>query len=315
MHARYRGSTVKMRTPKKAFPKPESRPPRLDTMLDVLQQKSLELMKIVLHATLAGIFFKRGLLPLVTFGERTLFIPNTSSRSGSHIYSYEEFISGKKSSESDGHTFQVKVMERGVDSQTDQVLDLLEGSIFEVLVRRRLQAVKFSIIKKMEQPVEIVETYTIALNYQSEQYSNIDRSASKENHEMNAKTGGMNAPLRKSTSTGDVIKGIKQMDRLLVPFTTNLTKLPSTRALGVFLLYTEDCPDEYQAPNFIDASDFLFKFTSDEEQAVRKMSCGGISTGFHSASLRVTYLNPLSTSCHSSEAQLSPRSACLGKGG
>lgn len=161
-----------------------------------------------------------------------------------------------------------------------------------MLVRRRLQAVKFSIIKKMEQPIEIVETYTIAFNYQSEHYSDIDRSASKENHEMNTKTGGMNAPLRKSTSNGDVIKGIKQMDRLLVPFTTNLTKLPSTRALGIFLLFTKDCPDEYQAPDFIDASDFPFKFTSDEEQAVRKLSCGGISTGFHSYVLQIVFPVP-----------------------
>ena len=157
-----------------------------------------------------------------------------------------------------------------------------EGSIFEVLVRRRLQAVKFSIIKTIEQPIEIVETYTIAFDYQNEHFSGTKRVEFSGKTELNTGKDDMNAPVRNFRSTVDVIKGIKQMDRLLAPFTTTLTKLPSTRALGVFLFYTDDCPDEYQAPDFVEAGDFLFKFTCDEEQAVRKLSCGGISTGYHS---------------------------------
>lgn len=46
---------------------------------------------------------------------------------GSHVRTYDEFISGENS-QVDGPTFQVKVMERGIDSQTDRVLDLIVGS-------------------------------------------------------------------------------------------------------------------------------------------------------------------------------------------
>jgi hypothetical protein len=83
-------------------------------------------------------------------------------------------------------------------------------------------------------------------------------------------------------SAVDIAKGIQQMDRLLIPLTSTFTKLPNARALGVFLLYTDDCPEGYQAPDFVDAADFVFKFANEEDQTVRKLSCGGISTGHHS---------------------------------
>lgn len=194
-------------------------------------------------------------------------------------------------------------MERGIDSQTDRVLDILvgssshrgsgytdnlttgqEGSVFEVLVRRRLQAVKFTVVKKTELPIEIFEAYTISFAYHSEH-----SKQNSENHDVANTNPGSNTGKEKESnaltnagSAVDMVKGIQQMDRLLIPLTSTFTKLPNARALGVFLLYTDDCPEGYQAPDFVDAGDLVFKFANEEDQAVRKLSCGGISTGHHS---------------------------------
>ncbi|CAI7593818.1 unnamed protein product [Penicillium pancosmium] len=290
--------------------------PRTEELLNALQQK------------LAGIFFKRGLLPLVTFGERSLSIPKAPDREGSHVRTYDEFIRGENS-QVDGPIFQAKIMERGIDSQTDRVLDLLvgssshrgseytdnpttgqEGSIFEVLVRRRLQAMKFTVVKKTELAIEIFEAYTLSFAYHSEHSKQNSGNHDVANTNPGSNTGKVEKTNALTTvrSAVDIVKGIRQMDRLLIPLTSIFTKLPDARALGVFLLYTDDCPEGYQAPDFVDAGDFVFKFANEEDQTVRKLSCGGISTGHHSVYLKVTYLNPVSTSCRTSEAHLSPRS-------
>jgi hypothetical protein len=148
--------------------------------------------------------------------------------------------------------------------------------------------VKFTIVKKVEPPIEIVEAYTISFKYHSEHSEHSkpnsqDQDASKSNpglntgKEMKSKTSSL-ITIR---SAMDIAKGIQQMDRLLIPITATFTKLPNARALGVFLLYTDDCPKGYQAPDFVDAGCFAFKFANEEDQAVRKLSCGGISTGHH----------------------------------
>lgn len=158
-----------------------------------------------------------------------------------------------------------------------------------MLVRRRLQAIKFSVIQKIEQPVEVLETYTISFAYHSET-SGVDQGVSNENIGVDTDKDADNTHLPTTRCLVDIMKGIQQMDRLLTPLTATFTKLPSARALGVFLFYTDDCPEGYHAPDFIDAGDFLFRFRSEEDQAVRKLRSGGISTGHHSYVHRMRWL-------------------------
>lgn len=160
-----------------------------------------------------------------------------------------------------------------------------------MLVRRRLQAIKFTIVKSMEQPIEIIETYTISLAYHDER-NNLDRDVSTNTVIPNVSKEAKKTSMAAIRTPLDIIRGIQQMDRLLTPLTATSIKLPSTRTLGIFLLYTDDCPEGYQAPDFIDVNDFVFKFTREEDQAMRNLSCGGINTGLHS------YVQPDTLSAH-----------------
>ncbi|KAJ5082943.1 hypothetical protein N7532_011986 [Penicillium argentinense] len=276
----------------------------METMLDGHQKmvQSLELMKIVLHITLAGILFKRNLLPWIVFGERGLSIPKLSVPEISHVHTYKDFISDD-GSKNDDSTFKVTVMERGKDSKTDHVLDLLEGSIFEALMRRHLHAAQFSIIEDREQPLEVLESYIISFAYDNAQRKMDKGKHVDPNDHVQDNAENSVAPVAFSVN---VRKGIRHINRLLTPLTASFTKLPSVRALGVFLTYTENCPKEYQVPDFTDADNVLLKAISEEKLGKRTICCGGIGTGLHSASLKVTYTHQLTRSASVSSINTQP---------
>lgn len=143
---------------------------------------------------------------------------------------------------------------------------------------------KFTIVKQAKPPIEVVEAYTLSFAYHGEhkKHNSEDQVMSNTNSGSNAEKEMKSNILTTLRSAVDIARSIQQMDRLLIPLTASFTKLPNDRALGIFLLYTDDCPEGCQAPDFVDAGEYVFRFANEEDQAVRKLSCGGISTGHHS---------------------------------
>ncbi|KAL2009742.1 hypothetical protein VTN00DRAFT_5549 [Thermoascus crustaceus] len=264
------------------------------------QQQSQEMVQIMLHVSVSpslshipvtstedGEF-----LPLSCFGDRDLKLAHREKS-----LSYEGFIHGKASAnESDpknqpafglGKRGQpLKVLIRNREPAADTILDLLEHGIFDALEKKVLEALQITVYLNKDAPKDVVESYTFSFKYTGG-LGDVDSrlaSVSLESTGCAADTADM-----KTMQTARL--GLEMIIRRLITLSTFLPILPSKRYLEVHLLYTEDCPTEYEPPGFKrTTSGDSIRFPLNEFWCRESQSCGAMDSGYHTVGLKVTSL-------------------------
>ncbi|KAJ6061568.1 uncharacterized protein N7446_005688 [Penicillium canescens] len=124
---------------------------------------SFDLTRIMLHMTIATLFYMRGLLPDMVFSERNL--RGASFEKG---YIYSQIINGKGVGKSRSHRADyvpTRIIEKNLNDTADHFLKLLEGGIFEAIRQGNLHAVQFTIFDNPDVPENVLESYTFTFDY------------------------------------------------------------------------------------------------------------------------------------------------------
>ncbi|KAL6233160.1 hypothetical protein BDW75DRAFT_252170 [Aspergillus navahoensis] len=274
---------VESQTVANALAKPASG----DSLL-ILQQQSLEMVKIMLHVSIGTLFYLREFLPLQCFDDRDLktaqrqqkfsyreFIENNSNPSVSNGVADNTFGTGKRGQP-------LKIIVRGSEPKADMIINVLETGIFDALSKSVLEAIQLTIIADKEAPENVLESYTFSFRY-SERLGDL----SKRLESLSIQPCGYVANM-KSAHTARV--GLESIVRRLITLSSFLPTLPNKRALGVHLFYTEDCPADYEPPGFSGAKDDIIKYPLTDHWMKESQVCGRMESGWHTVGLKVTSL-------------------------
>ncbi|KAJ6106478.1 hypothetical protein N7512_009995 [Penicillium capsulatum] len=224
--------------------------------------QSLELMKITLHVTIATLFFARGLLPEACFAEAKLRNPRFGPKP--RLLTYEQFMQnelspgGAEELPFPGAFLKIK---KGIDRKADSILTHVEEGVFNALAKFHLQAVQFDVAEDQDNLQQVLESYTISTSYEGwlGGANRLHRTKS---------VVEVDDPKDNKRSLAETKKGLGSMAHSLLALSTRLPKLPRER-----------CSSH---------DPISFPVCQGWEKASR--GCGEFNTGFHSASLKVSYL-------------------------
>ncbi|KAL1859932.1 hypothetical protein Plec18170_001879 [Paecilomyces lecythidis] len=274
----------------------------------VRQKQSQELVQIMLHVSFGTLFYLREFLPLQCFEERDLRLAHKENN-----LSYRQFVNGKTSmmeyDEQRERGFgqgkrgqPLKILVRNRDAKADELLDLLEGGIFDALDKSFLEAIQLTVILDEAHPENVLESYTFSFKY-----TGANGAADRRLASVSLASTDCVADMK---TTQAARLGLEMIIRRLITLSTFLPVLPSTvilcypdifilasnslfpdkRSLGIHLFYTEDCPRDYEPAGFTTAADERICFPCNEDWQKQTQSCGAMDSGYHTVGLKVTSL-------------------------
>ncbi|KAJ5570596.1 DNA-binding HORMA [Penicillium hispanicum] len=292
-------------------------------------KQSLELMKILIHVTVndpsllrtssligghilifhpsitcqSSQFGGRDLIPSCSIGKRklpSLKIPRQRA------LTYDEFVNGKHKKPLKDYSKCIWVMERGQDVMVDRLLDLLVGpmsstchgvsninsysheqeeGIFDALVRQRVAAIQITLLEDLQMPQNVIESYTITIEHCG------DHGPATPKRKGRAERTGRDqaAPTQPKIDVG---RSLKALERRLATVTMSLPALPSSRNVGLHMLYNNNCPKGYTSLGFQAAtpSDKTLLYYSHNNFQRLVQSFGMVDCGYHRAGLQVNCL-------------------------
>ncbi|KAJ9401058.1 hypothetical protein DTO282F9_2006 [Paecilomyces variotii] len=254
----------------------------------VRQRQSQEMVQIMLHVSFGTLFYLREFLPLQCFEDRDLRLAHKENS-----LSYRQFVNGKASlaeyNEQKRRDFgqgkrgqPLKILVRNRDAKADELLDLLEGGIFDALEKNFLEAIQLTVIVDEAYPENVLESYTFTFKYTGANGA-VDRRLASVSLASTDCVADM-----KTTQAARL--GLEMIIRRLITLSTFLPVLPNKRSLGIHLFYTEDCPRDYEPSGFTTAADERICFPCNEDWQKQTQSCGAMDSGHHTVGLKVTSL-------------------------
>ncbi|GAD92959.1 meiosis specific protein Hop1, putative [Paecilomyces variotii No. 5] len=287
--------TLGANTPKSAQKEQQDQKRTIETPLiskqsqAVRQKQSQELVQIMLHVSFGTLFYLREFLPLQCFEDRDL--RRLAQKENS--LSYRKFINGKTSmmeyDEQRERGFgqgkrgqPLKILVRNRDAKADELLDLLEGGIFDALDKNFLEAIQLTVIVDEAHPENVLESYTFTFKY-----TGANGAADRRLASVSLASTDCVADMK---TTQAARLGLEMIIRRMITLSTFLPVLPNKRSLGIHLFYTEDCPRDYEPAGFTTAADERIRFPCNEDWQKQTQSCGAMDSGYHTVGLKVTSL-------------------------
>ncbi|KAK9449951.1 HORMA domain-containing protein [Limtongia smithiae] len=219
--------------------------------------QSQELVQSFISASFGCLTFLRGLFAENNYSDKRIALKNNPSS--------REFV-------------RLKLLKRGVSTQGDKLLDWIERGIFDALQHKYLKAIVFAIFIDSNRPDVVTEAYTFSISYRADGPASIQMVESQSG-----------ASVEIGVSSIDANTQLAQLMRSFIVLTQGLPALPQERYLTIQLLFSEDCPDDYQPPYFKDASDDVdLHFSSRGEHDIESEQVGSFTAGWHAISLKVT---------------------------
>ncbi|OGE55621.1 hypothetical protein PENARI_c004G11363 [Penicillium arizonense] len=243
---------------------------------------SFDLTKIMLHMTIATLFYMRGLLPDMVFSERNL--RGASFEKG---FIYSQIINGKGVGKSRSHRADyvpTRIIEKNMNDTADHFLNLLEGGIFEAIRQGNLHAVQLTIFDNLDVPEAVLESYTFTFDYSGNR-GPADRRHVYTKIDILDIAGDKNA-------WRDVIRTGESLIRQLITMCARLPILPNQRYMGIHVFYRDECDDSYEIPGFARADDDTIGYPSAGDWGKVSRFCGTLDSGFHTAGVRLSHLAP-----------------------
>ncbi|KDQ19765.1 hypothetical protein BOTBODRAFT_376535 [Botryobasidium botryosum FD-172 SS1] len=245
----------------------------------VSSRQSLEVVQALIKSAFGCITYLRGLLPDDNFQDGCLSASDDSSC----------FLSGELGASSRSHNqMKVKVVKKGFSTEADQLLNYLEGGIFDALEKQYLRSFVFAIYLDPDDPNNIIEAYTFSFAYCNVPGTDVTVPImSIDSRARSLSVGSMNP---KSPSLREVKASVKTLVRNLISFTQMMEVLPKQRYANFKVFYYDHTPEDYEPPYFVagdSTKDKFFFTTHSPEEKVEKMSTGTVSTPFHAVGLHV----------------------------
>ncbi|KAJ5989893.1 hypothetical protein N7522_010100 [Penicillium canescens] len=243
---------------------------------------SFDLTRIMLHMTIATLFYMRGLLPDMVFSERNL--RGASFEKG---YIYSQIINGKGVGKSRSHRADyvpTRIIEKNLNDTADHFLKLLEGGIFEAIRQGNLHAVQFTIFDNPDVPENVLESYTFTFDYSG------NRGPADRRH-VYTKIDILDIAGDKD-AWRDVIRTGESLIRKLTTMCARFPILPNQRYMGIYVFYRDECDDSYEISGFARADDDTIGYPSAGDWRKVSRFCGTLDSGFHTAGVRLTHLAP-----------------------
>ncbi|EKG13121.1 DNA-binding HORMA [Macrophomina phaseolina MS6] len=224
-----------------------------EAVIAVSQQQSQELAKSLLLGSLSAILYSRDLI------RETSFVEACFDVHADEPWSYEAWKTGSIKARSD---------------------DGAENGAFDAMQQGYLSAFQLRIFEDIDNPDNLLETYTLSFSYH-----NSIRSYGR------AVSGvEMTGPEGKRASLNNLKAGFANFMGLLTEFLGTLPDLPERRYFKPKLFYNGNCPVDYQAPGFKKGSTSLANFTQADGLIKRIYQPSNYQGGFHSVNMSVAYL-------------------------
>ncbi|KAI9867808.1 MAG: DNA binding protein [Trichoglossum hirsutum] len=271
---------------------------KTSTLLDqALQQcQSLKIIQASVGFSIGCLAYLRDLIPEDLFDRATYGHPSST------LYSYDGLVKstrdggnaigmpgGPSSTQgchrAAGSGTRISILKRGHSEEVDQLLDWIEGGIFDALEKNVLAAIQFAIFLDKDNPEDIAESYTFSFKYQGDLGHGTRRLSGM----------GMAGPSGQSITLRSARDKLQGFLRSLCAITSLLPALPAERYLTIRLYYTDDCPPEYEPPGFKKCESNSMYFSESEDLKVAKESVE-MKTGIHAVSLKVSAIDTLSRS-------------------
>ncbi|KAI1940353.1 hypothetical protein LOY94_004878 [Ophidiomyces ophidiicola] len=243
-------------------------------VLALRQKQSLELVQIMLNASIGSLFYLRGFLPSTCFETRYL-----ETKSDLPI-AYGDFIGPEPKAKVQKGSQPLRVLLRNRDAIANTVLDLLEGGVFDALRKHVVEAIQLTISRDKEKPLHVLESYTFTFAYKFEGLEKALTSVSFSNGNCSMEMGTFRSAK----------VGLEMIIRRLITLSTILPSLPSKRFLHVHLFYNENCQPEYEPPGFESTEFECISYPQIENWTKETQSCGSMDGPYHRVGLRVTSL-------------------------
>ncbi|KAJ5769872.1 uncharacterized protein N7511_001923 [Penicillium nucicola] len=279
-----------------------SKPPIEEIFRFPVVAHSFDLTKIMLHMTIATLFYMRALLPDTVFSERNL--RGASFEKG---YIYSQIINGKGVGKLRSHRADyvpTRIIERNMNDVADHFLKLLvrcriylstmqyhtntsqENGIFEAIRQGNLHAVQFTIFDKADKPEEALESYTFTFDYNGNR-GPADRRKLYSRIDIVDIVGDKKA-------WRDVIRSGEALIRQLITMCARFPTLPNERFMGIHVFYKDECDDSNEIPGFSRTAvhDEHIGYPSTENWKKVSQFCGTLDSGYHTSGLRVSHLTP-----------------------
>ncbi|KAF2739617.1 DNA-binding protein [Polyplosphaeria fusca] len=244
------------------------------TEQSVTVQQSTEVMQTLLHSALSAVTYARGIFPIECFDFQVY-------KNISDEYTYRDFAkdSGKAKQ---GTGKSVYVLKQGRSSRADKFINWLQTGVFDALQRSYLRGLQISMFEDRNHPTQIVELYSFTFNYA------VSADGSRTVAAMDiSRPGGESLTIRHTNA------GVQALVREIALLSGTLPLLPDHCFLEMRLLYTDDCPEDYQPPGFVHSqTDGSLHFPSASGWKTTSSMVGAISTGYHSVAVNMSYMLP-----------------------
>ncbi|GAB7340361.1 hypothetical protein MBLNU457_6806t1 [Dothideomycetes sp. NU457] len=198
----------------------------------VSPQQSTEAIQIMMTSTVCTIAFLRELLPERYFDKRII---TTEGEQLSHTRFVDQNDAGDEDSQPAEGSVATMVFKRGASQRGDQILQLLESGVYHALKHGDLVTFQISILAAAEEPVHVLETYTIT----REQLDNAHTDFSAEHHSG------------KKLTISDVQAEIVDFVGQLSQFCAKLPFLPKQRYLRLELETASETDFDYRQAGFV----------------------------------------------------------------
>ncbi|KAF2089473.1 DNA-binding protein [Saccharata proteae CBS 121410] len=257
-------------TPSAAKPTVQAEPTKALQLIS--QRQSTDVVQTLLHGSISCLSYVRNLFPESCFDDQVYDNSNDP-------WSYEEYAAGRGTSK---EGTKMKVLRRGRSEAVDQLLDWLEKGAFEALKLNILRAIQLNVLEDAMEPSKVVETYTFTFNYLRSPQTGVQTLTGLQ----------VQCPRGKAVTVKNAKYALQAFIRRLMSFCATLPNLPERRFISMHLFYMPECDQSYQPFGFHDNfSDFLTYPNSSDLGWTRSVQEGGmVDAGYHTAGLRVSYL-------------------------
>lgn len=178
----------------------------------------------------------------------------------------------------------LKRFKKGGDQKSDQLLNWIEEGCFDALKKKYLKSAVLTILADITSPNNVLETYTLRVNYpESQLHQTID--AATANIAQLSLARNDKSVLAVEASPSNFKEAVSKVLRSLCVMSQTLKSLPVKKCLSMKLTYYEEVtPMGYEPPGFVAAEfdiDHLF------QGPTNKYSFGKAATQYHNIGLNM----------------------------
>ncbi|ODV74971.1 Hop1p [Cyberlindnera jadinii NRRL Y-1542] len=230
---------------------------KVATGLPASSAQSQQLIHTMLTMSFGCIAFTRGLFPDNSFADQR-FVPNKFEED------YDPTDPDVKL-----NSLRVKTLVRGRSSHVDQFLDWIDEGILDALKRNYLKGLVLGIFLDESRPDDLHEAYSFSFD------------SNEDTVKLDMSTAGASETITLLSAR----QTLQHLMERLVKLTQALDKLPETKFVALRMLFSDDCPKDYQPSGFKDASDAPAATVRVKKPSLEGCSAGALNTGCHKYAL------------------------------